>query len=51
MARYGGDEFLVVMTGRDREYAEEHADSYVWASGNARFPMKIPQWNPGLRFP
>ena len=54
VARYGGDEFLVVMTGRDLTYAMEHAESLcagVWASVNVRFPMKTLLWNPGLRFP
>lgn len=51
VARYGGDEFLVVMTGRDREYAEEHARQLCMGIGNVRFPMKTLLWNPGLRFP
>ena len=38
MARYGGDEFLVVMTGRDLTYVMEHAESLCAGIRECKIP-------------
>ena len=41
VARYGGDEFLVVMAGRDPEYARQHAELLCTGVRECRIPNKI----------
>lgn len=48
MARYGGDEFLVVMTGRDREYAEEHARQLCMGIRECEIPNEDSSVEPWL---
>ena len=38
VARYGGDEFLVVMAGRDPEYARQHAELLCTGVRECRIP-------------
>ena len=48
VARYGGDEFLVVMTGRDREYAEEHARQLCMGIRECEIPNEDSSVEPWL---
>ena len=47
VARYGGDEFLVVMTGRDLEYAQERAQKLCTGIRECKIPnedSKVEPW-------
>ena len=48
LIRYGGDEFLVVMTGRDREYAEEHARQLCMGIRECEIPNEDSSVEPWL---
>lgn len=47
-ARYGGDEFLVVMNGRDQEYAKVHAEQLRRAIRERRIPNEDSEVEPWL---
>ena len=48
VARYGGDEFLVVMTGRDREYAVERAEQLCTGIRECEIPNEDSTVEPWL---
>ena len=48
MARYGGDEFLVVMTGRDMEYAVERAEQLCTGIRECEIPNEDSEVEPWL---
>ena len=48
VARYGGDEFLVVMTGRDLTYAMEHAESLCAGIREYKIPNEDSELEPWL---
>ena len=48
VARYGGDEFLVVMTGRDLTYVMEHAESLCAGIREYKIPNEDSELEPWL---
>lgn len=48
VARYGGDEFLIVMTGRDLTYAMEHAESLCAGIREYKIPNEDSELEPWL---